>query len=221
MSTATKSEAATIKGKPGKKLASQAGPKFQAGERYPCGKLKPVDNRDKGFSPAVVKRIVEQAKRGATDPRLGSVIGVLHLTGEVTALQFAAASRYAKIRGRYDRAMGMPGRFTLSPDYGTARAISSREPMTEADIETVKRQHRETMAAIDAGVTEAWCVPDGKGGFKHVGPDAALASKAFRASQRVMLLDRVLVDDLQAEWSELRTLCSALDGLAAFWRITA
>lgn len=200
---------------------SKDGPKFQEGARYPSGKLKPVDQRDKGLAPAVVRRIVDLAKRGANDPRLGSAVGMLHLCGDVSARQFAAASRYAKIRGRYDRAMGMPGRFTLSPDYGTARAISNREPLTEADVETIKRQHREMMAAIDAGVTEAWCVPDGKGGFKHVGEDASRASKAYRSSQRVALLDRVLVDDLPAEWSEISALCTALDGLAAFWRIEA
>lgn len=200
---------------------SKDGPKFQDGARYPSGKLKPFDSRDKGLAPAVVKRIVEQAKRGANDPRLGSAIGVLHLCGEVTARQFAAASRYAKVRGRYDRMMGMPGRFTLSPDYGTARAISNREALSETDIETIKRQHGEMMQAIDAGVTESWCVPDGKGGFKHVGEDAARASRAFRSSQRVMLLERVLVDDLPAEWSDLRVLCTALDGLAAYWRIEA
>ncbi len=200
---------------------SKVGRKPHAGERYASGGIKPVDKRDKGFSPVVVRRIVDLAQRGAADPRLASVVGVLHLTGEVTAVQFSAASHYAKVRGRYDRATGVPGRFTLSPDYGAARAISSREPPSEADIETAKRQHREMMAAIDMGVTESWCAPDGRGGVKHIGRDAALASQSTRSRQRVTLLDRVLVDDLPAEWSDLRPLCAALDGLAAFWRITA
>lgn len=55
--------------------------------------------------------------RAAEDPRLGTVVGQMRAADVITQQQFAAAEAYGRLRGRYDRAMGMPRRSAKSPVY--------------------------------------------------------------------------------------------------------
>ena len=148
------------------------GPKPKAGERYESGRLKPQGiANDAGKPGASIRNVVAMALRKAVDPRMGSVLGVMHLEGKITVSEFAAGCEYAKLRGRYDRAVGIPGRVTLSPDYGTARSISNRESMSAEQVEAVKERHAAMFAFVASGMEGAWCVTDGRGGMRWVSPD--------------------------------------------------
>lgn len=81
-------------------------------ERYACGKLKPET-----ASPTLVRRIIDQAKRGAGDPLFGTALGMLRLADKLTDRQVAAGTRYAEICGTYDRIKGIPRRTAASPSY--------------------------------------------------------------------------------------------------------
>ena len=203
----------------------KAGRPALAGERYPSGKLKAGEKRDTGPSPAVVKRTFERALRGGADAMVGTSLGLLLMTGKVTAPEFAAGQALGRLWGRYDRAMGMPGRFTLSPDYGTARAISDKGEMSDAAVAAVRDRFRNTMALLGVG----WA--DTPAGFGDV-TLASTAGKAMRLSgeaarsahlgdcwRTVVLLERVCVDDLACEGYELPRLVAALDLLVPWFGI--
>ena len=133
----------------------RAGRPAEAGDRHGCGKLKPHKDRNAGSPPAQIKRLFDAALRGAADPLYGTSLGLLYAGREITAQELAAGTAYAKLRGRFDRVMGIPGRFTLSPDDGTGRASSSREPLTEREVAQVKKRHGEMMGVIHASMSQA------------------------------------------------------------------
>lgn len=200
--------------------AKKAGRPAHEGERYPSGKLKPAEKQSSGTPPAQIKRLFDAALRGAADPLYGTALGFLFLNREITAQELAAGVAYAKLRGRYDRAVGVPGRFTLSPDYGTARSLSSQQPMTDAEVEAVKKRQADTFAAIDAEMHAAWCVPDGRGGLRWVSPEGQLAQKRTTAERRIALLERVCVDDLACERFEVERLKCSLQILVPWFGIS-
>lgn len=92
-------------------MRAKPGPKLKAGERYASGALKPNCS---GPAPVAIKRAIEAALRGAGDPRWGSTIGRLRLEGVLTDRQLGAAESYGRLRGKFDRAMGMPRRSNIT-----------------------------------------------------------------------------------------------------------
>ena len=215
--------AGTFRG--GRNLGAKAGRPAQAGERHACGKLKPQKDRNAGTPPAQIKRLFDAALRGAADPLYGTSLGLLYAGREITTQELAAGTAYAKLRGRFDRVMGIPGRFTLSPDYGTGRAISSREPLTEREVAQVKKRHNEMMGAIHASMAAAVYKADERaaakaGGIRLVSPEGQAAQIRTTAERTVALLDRVCVEDLACESFETERLKLALQRLVPFFGIS-
>lgn len=89
-------------------------PRIEARERYACGKAK---SKPEVASPAMVRRIINEARRGAADPALGSVIGQLRLRDLIDTRQMSAGLRYAELCADYDRMKGIPRRSAASPSY--------------------------------------------------------------------------------------------------------
>ena len=110
------------------------------GERYPSGKLKPVEQQNL-LAPTEVRRIIDMAKRKATDPILGTVLGWLRLHGELTDRQVSAATRYATLRGVHARVMGFPPRSAASPSYQVGYGEAGG-PEDEAKIVRIVREYR-------------------------------------------------------------------------------
>lgn len=86
--------------------------KRKSGERYPSGDLKP----DR-YPPTTVRRILDEARRQAVTPLLGSVVGVMLLDRKLTEPQFSALNEWAGFVGRYDRLVGNKARTVKSPSY--------------------------------------------------------------------------------------------------------
>ena len=217
--------AGTFKGGRNLGAKGKAGRPAQAGERYPSGQLKPQKDRNAGTPPAQIKRLFDAALRGAADPIYGTSLGLLYAGREISTQELAAGTAYAKLRGRFDRVMGIPGRFTLSPDYGTGRAISSREPMTEREVAQVKKRHCEMMGAIHASMAAAVYKADERaqlkgGGVRLVSPEGQRAQIRTTAERTVALLDRVCVEDLACESFETVRLKAALQRLVPFFGIS-
>jgi hypothetical protein len=82
------------------------------GERYPCGRKRPGEDR----GGALWRRIADHGEKLALDPRLGSELGRLRHFGELSNLQASAGSRVGEIYGRYERLKHLH-RSTASPSY--------------------------------------------------------------------------------------------------------
>lgn len=104
-----------------------------AGERYPCGKLKP-----EVAPPAMVRRIISQAKTTARNPLLGTEAGRLRLNGVITSKELEAANAFATAVGKHDRLKGYPSRTTASPlyerGYGSAGDLDMEDEMILRDL---------------------------------------------------------------------------------------
>ncbi len=79
---------------------------------------------DKGLSPALVRRTVDEAVRGARDPNLATPIGVMHLNGYIDAEHLAAAVWMHTLRCVLDAAQSLPPRSTPAIDYNRARGMA-------------------------------------------------------------------------------------------------
>lgn len=200
-------------------VKGKAGRPALAGERYPSGKLKPADKREGGPAPAEIKRTFDRAIRDGREPLLGTSLGLLMMRGEITAPQLAAGAAYARLQGRYDKAMGMPGRFTMSPDYGAARSVSNGQPMSELDAAAAKERHSKTLSFLAGAMRGTVAVADGLGGLKRLEGEAARAVLSYDARRTANLLERVCVEDLACESYELGRLKTALDVLVPWFGV--
>ena len=210
--------AGTFKG--GKNTGGKAkGRPALEGARYPSGKLKPADKREGGPAPALIKRTVEAALRGAADPLYGTSLGQLFLRGEITASQLAAGNAFARLQGRYDRAMGMPCRFTASADYGVARAVSSKGPVTDDEAVAAKDRYAATMAFIGGAMQGSVTVSTGDGSLKRLDGEQARPVRAYNTRRTTALLERVCVDDFACESYELDRLRAALQVLVPWFGV--
>lgn len=99
------------------------GKKRKSGERYPSGDLKP-----ERFPPTTVRRILDEARRQAVTPLLGSVVGVMLLDEKLTTPQFSALNEWASFVGKYDRLFGNKARTVKSPSYQAGLGGGEDEP---------------------------------------------------------------------------------------------
>jgi hypothetical protein len=143
---------------------AKLGRKPVPGDRYESGRIKPHGGRNDGPPPMQVKRLLDECLRAAMDPRLGTGLGRLLAYGEIKAHQFAAAEAYAKLRGRFDRATGVPCRTAQSPCYGDARSSGGgQEPLSDKAYQALVDDHRRLLAEVGRWfpMLERVCVDDG------------------------------------------------------------
>jgi hypothetical protein len=200
------------------------GPKRKEGERYPSGDLKPakVQPLPPAPPPRAIVNIRDLALRKATDPRLGSAIGLLWMSGEVTRQEYRTGLAYARLRGRHDRVLDAPKRHAASPDYGTARSGFSRsEPLTDDDVEAIRADFRGLQIWIQDGLPLPSISFDECGNSKPLDPSVIAYIGEVRTKRIVAMLDRVLVDDTTPEWAEKELFRSALQRMAIFFDIPA
>ncbi|MCC7253823.1 hypothetical protein [Hyphomicrobium sp.] len=179
-------------------------PKSAARPRYPGGKLKPET-----ASPAVVRAIIDAAKRGAANPLLRSEIGRLRLKDVLTDRQVMAATRFAALAGSYDRLKGMPRRTVASPSYQAGYGGGGEA--TREDVEIIEAlgaganivelsRHSDRLRAV---VRATKRYESARGVLRGVGIDAE------RSVCAVALYDEVVVS---GRWASL---CAGLDALAS------
>ncbi len=108
-----------------------------ARSRYPSGQIKPERNET---PPTLVRRIIDQAKRGCGDPLLGSELGRLRLNGVLTDRQVAAGKKFGELVGSYDRIKGIPSRHAKSPSWQVGAGRSTKRDTDQAVIDDVSRR---------------------------------------------------------------------------------
>lgn len=84
--------------------------------RYPGGKPIPLKQMETA-SPAMVRQIIDSARRGAGNPLLRSEIGRLRLNDVLFDRQVSAGQRFAILAGFYARVKGFPRSSVASPSY--------------------------------------------------------------------------------------------------------
>lgn len=108
--------------------------------RYPGGKLKPIGET----SPTLIRRMIDQARRGAGNPLLGSELGRLCLNGVISDREFSAGVRYGVIVGRYHRLKGLPSPHLKSAAFmdGYGRTLAD-----DPEAEIVAKAERQYLNA--------------------------------------------------------------------------
>lgn len=84
---------------------ARAGRKRKPGPREPSGRPDRKE-QERAYSPAAIKRLTDAAVLSAHDARLGTVLGRLLLSGEITARQAGAGWQWAAIASDYYSAIG-------------------------------------------------------------------------------------------------------------------
>lgn len=92
------------------------GRKRKEGSRYPSGDLVRDALEDRA-GPAQVKRMRDYLLRSARDPALGTPMGRMFLDGFLDAAEYNAGIKFAFMRAKADRAMGIPARNPKALDY--------------------------------------------------------------------------------------------------------
>lgn len=127
---------------------ARAGRKRKLVAREPNGRAD-RKQQDAGYSPAVIKRMIDSAAAIAHDPKLGTVLGLMLIKGDVNARQAGAGWQWAEIAHEYYAAIGATplhvrpislerGARGEAPDLNTPAG----EAMTERDKRSVKRFER-------------------------------------------------------------------------------
>ena len=198
---------------------AKVGRKPISAERYASGRVKPPHLRDVQIPPpAAIKRTMEAALRAAGDPRWASMVGRLRLCRDLTERQFNAAEAYRRLRGRFDRMMGLPRRSARSCLYDIEAGRNPRE-MSEAAMAALREEHAAMLSGVESGLGVAR-VAITAGGARRV-LDGAVAQRAHqaRAGRTVAMLDRIVLDDEAPLPGELPLLVAALDVLVMLFRI--
>lgn len=198
---------------------AKAGRKPVEGERYASGRIKPPHLRDAHAPPpTVVRRTMDAALRAAGDPRWGSAVGRLRLCRDLTERQFSAAEAYGRLRGRFDRVMGLPRRSARSCLYDVEGGRSAHE-MSDAAMVALRGEHAAMLASVEGGIGVARVAVTASGARRALDGIAALRGHQARAGRTVAMLDRIVLDDEAPLPGELPLLRAALDVLVVLFRI--
>lgn len=158
------------------------------GRRKPCGRLV-QDELESRSGPVHARRALDHLLKNAGDAAFGTTIGRLFVRHEISAAAFNAACKYAVLRARADRAMGLPARNPKALQYEAARGLSLIADDPEREIEAV--------AALDKA-------------------DAVVG---LHSKELSALLDVVVYDETPHDYAHKLAMKAALEKLVAHWRL--
>lgn len=112
--------------------------------RYPSGKLKP-----EVAPPTVIRRLINEALRGAANPLFGSQLGRYRLANKIDNHQLSAGMHFAEIVANWHRVQGLPAPFPKSAtlQHGLGKSLSADAPAHV--IEAVGDAYRAAMKALE------------------------------------------------------------------------
>lgn len=182
----------------------------EAVRHYPCGKSRP-----EYAPPALVRRIVDQARKGAADPLLGTEVGRLRLDQVISDKQLAAAVRYAEVCADYDRLKGLPKRSAASPSYQAGlRRGGGNDAEDEAIVRELLRNGGD-LAAVAKGNRRVRRIV--RAVERHDDAQRAVASCGMVVFK---LLRRVVIYDEPCEWWRRPQLVRGLEALSKHFELT-
>jgi hypothetical protein len=114
---------------------SKAGrPRKKGVERFPSGKVKPLETEKETKSVAIeARRRIHGKDINAESPFAGYVLGRLFLDGQITEEQREAGDEYAEIMMRYYRAVGVPFPSARAQDLFSVRGHDGEVTESIAD----------------------------------------------------------------------------------------
>lgn len=127
--------------------------------RQPCGKVR---REPEALSPSLVRRIRQEAVRGAADPRLGTPFGLMFVTNEISEAQFFAGLRFAELRAQAVRALDSPPRTPAAMDIDRVGGRAIEKPEDQEEVRSAIRRYcaacstisRKALRAIEAIVCD-------------------------------------------------------------------
>src|SRR5213595_1858830 len=95
----------------------------KSGRRKPCGRLvqDELENRN-GLVTA--RRALDHILTLAADPAMATAFGRMYLRQEISAADYVAATKFAVLRAKVDRALGFPARNPKALAFGASRGLS-------------------------------------------------------------------------------------------------
>lgn len=145
------------------------------------------------MSPATIRRIMTEAKRGAANPRLGSQLGRLYLHGQITEIEFRAGVRFAELRRRWRFIQGIRQPGAQSAKLGQVIGMPPDVDSERAEAVSLAEEASRAVAMTTPGYNGA---------------------RAFDIACRVCELDEIPVG-----YGEMMTLRAVLMGLAIHWEM--
>jgi hypothetical protein len=117
-------------------IMAKTGRKRKSGKRYSSGDLIRAGLEDRR-GPMLLKRIFDNMLKDARDPALGTPIGRMLREGFISFAEYNAGVKFAFLRARADRAMGVPARNpkALKYEHGIGgRDLTLDDPEAERAI---------------------------------------------------------------------------------------
>jgi hypothetical protein len=163
--------------------------------RKKCGRIdtRRNDSDRELLSPTEIRRLVDAAGDGMRDGIWSSMIGKMHLSGKLSAVQYAAGKRWVELVEAYSEATcgPRPPRTVLLDAQGGTPA----DPDSEKGVREAKRDERASLQFLN-----------GRNVLRLAGPATA------------DVMERVCVhDQLPAGLDELNILRNGLGALSAEW----
>lgn len=93
------------------------------GRRKPCGRLV-QDELENRTAPVTIRRALDHMISHAIDPAMATAFGRMYVRHEITAADYVAASKFAVLRAKADRALGLPARNPRALAFGAAHGLS-------------------------------------------------------------------------------------------------
>lgn len=175
--------------------------------RYPCGKLVP-----ELAPPALVRRTLDQALRGAGDPLLGSRLGRFRLDNVIDDVQLAAGKTLGELVDAYCDAKGLPRRTIASPSYEIGRGHGVEDRQYDEQIIAALEASRGDRAALAKSDPEVERVLRLERRYLD-------ALDHLTPASRSAVIDVVVYDD-RLPYARRSDLVSGLEMLAQHWRLT-
>jgi hypothetical protein len=93
------------------------------GRRKPCGRLV-QDELENRAGVVAVRRVLDHMLVLAADPAMATAFGRMYLRKEISAAAYVAATKFAVLRAKADRALGVPARNPKALAFGAAHGLS-------------------------------------------------------------------------------------------------
>lgn len=165
----------------------------KAGPRTPSGQLSRADSEPR-YSPAAIKRLADGAIAAASDPRLGSAVGLMLLRGKLTTRQAAAAWRYAEVRADYLRAVEAPRCKTASLERGQRGEEPDEASAAGEALDKARQRSERRFIRVSA-------ILDGQGAQARQAVEALCCQDIQPQTHEALLAVRTALDALAAHFA--------------------
>lgn len=116
------------------------------GRRHPCGQLV-RDELENRAGLVTARRALDHMLKLAADPAMATAFGRMYIRQEISTAAYVAATKFAVLRAKADRALGIPARNPRALVFGAAHGLSHEHEDPE-HTEAIVKAFDDAEAAI-------------------------------------------------------------------------